>query len=553
MQVINESFENWENNIPVNWTKVNNTVGSNTNTVTIVNEKNIVQESINSVRLITSNPSVGIEQTLNITEEKEINIPINTISGQAFVHLAKLDGTNINVTTEKQSNWGETNTNGYRSVRLNNGDWAKFFTLTSNAETSNNGAIYISRNGNTPTKVYNESGVQQGVTGFLQYADKEIIICIKVIADGICSPYIIESTDSFVTVTRNMPLVTNGVSTDIQCYNGIICKDGRTILPYVAYVGNKYELDIIYSDDNLTTWNILGQYKNSNTTRGLMEPKAVQINDTTVAILSRSEEGHLLRNDLDLTTMTLGECQITNIATSSTTFTIKTLLNGTHVLAWNAVNKNNGGNIGANYPREIICLGFLSSDLSEINNISVLATNQSINGTMASGIPYIHSPVICIDKNNLDDIYVYFESIYSETITYTYEVKGKISILNGTNTTVTKSIGEWENLKMTLPIGNYKLQLLSGITATSEFVVDNITELSVDVISAMNINIDGNTIAILKSNSDSNLMLKVKLLDEIINIDLSKTYNNFVNINGYQYEIKIFIDSKINNLPIKKI
>lgn len=520
----NTDFSAWTGSMPNNWNKKNNSVLSK--------DTLVISKETNAVNIVTTSPNVGIEQSFTCEAETNIKCNLKNITGRSFINLAKIDDTSPNFNIKKYPNYSFTNVSCLTYIRLNNGKMATISTLTNEDETSSNsGYVYIQVENENPRVIKVESGVQQLMSTFIQYENKEIIIYHK-IQNGKTIVSMFESTDSFNTVSRSCDILT--YTEDMQSYSVIKCKNGKTIMPYLRATNNVYYLDILVSEDDLNTWTTLNQFKVVSK-RGLMETKAVEISDNKVALFSRTELGYLAKHILDLNTMILSDYTLTDIATSSTAFSIKRVNADKIAIAWNSGNIDLGG---GNYPRMNICLGFLSNDLNELDNISIIATNYTYGLSTNTTLPYIHSPIICLDNNDRDKIMITYEVVFSGTQVFSYMAEGYISkLLNLKNTAMKKGNND---VTINIPVGNYKVQFLSAIDKNSSFKIENIV-VKEDLLL---LKIENNLIRIptIKIDNDYEcLHIYNNGLKQGLSILETQNILGVMN-NNYKYELKINID-----------
>ncbi|MDU3410112.1 hypothetical protein [Clostridium sp.] len=466
---INGDFETWTGSTPTSWDLYNNKLlGSNV--LTTSKNTSIFKTGTSSCKIDASIPCAGIQQAYTKRYSGETSISIYPTSGSAFVNFAKEDDSSALFDRFDEHWYGFTNSRGFHHITLRNGKKAKLFTLSNTSETGNTGQIYIKVENEIPRVVYNESGYQQLISCYYKFSTKEVILYHRIDSSGLVSVYLLESTDSFMTVSRNVKLITSSYET--QAYSIIKMSNGMTIIPFQVYKNNRYELDILYSTDDLVTTKVtsFSKYGEGLSARGLMETKAYELNSTTTVLISRSESGYLVKNTFDTTNKTLSASSNTLLASTSTTLSL-IKKNSKVIVAYSPTNKDKGASVDSNSPRGYIGIAVLNLDFDIVENMLILCTNNTFKGSFATSVPYCHSPLLFeIDG----DLYVTVEYVTSSGIKSTTFVGSTDSVLTY-NKSIATTLNAWNDLKVFYPKGANKIQIVSGYHKTSSFYVDSLS------------------------------------------------------------------------------
>lgn len=532
--MIENSYLIFQGGMPNHWSKKNDVILSNSGVVTI-SEEISKNNYATAVKIKSLSPCSGIEQNFESDSPMDISCNLNNITGRSFINLAKNDDSSAFMNINQIPNYSFANCRGVNYIRLKNGKRARVFTLSNTGElSSTSGQIYIQIDDESPRILDAENGVQQLMSTFIQYSNKEIIIYHKII-NGYTRLSMIESTDSFTTISRHCDILTH--TEDVQAYSMIKCKNGMTLIPYLKATNGVYYLDILKSNDNFNTWETLNQFRVAPR-RGLMETKALEIDNNTVMLLSRTELGYLAKNTLDLSTMTLSEYTLTSIATTSTAFSLAKVDDNNIALAWSSMNMDYMPTGNYNLPRMMLCLGFFNKELTEAKSMTVIASLLTHNMSFSQYLPYIHSPMIFFDKNDKDKIIVTYEAGYSDKI-YSYEAIGQISKIKDLNN-VANELGD-NNVNIHVQTGQFKVQFLSAIDKQSTFIIDNI-DIKMD--SCLLLKVEGTIVRIpLRKIVDLYSFIHIYNDTDELGLSFIETQNisGFVN-NNYKYELKINID-----------
>ena len=534
--MLNIDFSEWENGKPKYWVDANSPI-YNKSTVTISN-------TMNGVGISTNSPCVGLEQSVDINSKTKVQVILKNNIGSSFINLMSNDDININYSLTKENKNSFTHARGVNIIRFSNGNLVKFLTLSNVGETQNSGGIYMIEPSGVVTKLYDEPNCQQLIAEVTKIDNTIVILYHKIDTNGSVKACILYSSDEFKTITQKQLLAVNY---EYQAYSIIKASNGILYIPYLKKDGNanRYSLDIMYGT-SLASFTQLNQFKTISTNRGLMESKAIEISGNKLCIVSRTESGYLAKNILDLNSMILSDYSLTTIATSSTTFDIKTLSSGKHLITWSSSNSDLNTSTDKNYPRMFICVALTNDDLSKISCVQLVTTNKSVGANLSDNVPYTHSPMIDI----IDDrLYITFEAVYFDKIdSYTAETS-ITQILN--NDYTNNDINSSKTFQVELPIGMYRIQFLSCVSKSSNFIVSDLmlpnnNEPTNEPTNVLYLRLLGKNIKIPFSSTNDNY-ISVKTEDGVskikLNTDLGCVFND-----NYTYTLQIKIGDKIKNI-----
>jgi len=466
---LNTDFENWTGNIPNSWEQYYEKL---LNSSVLTTSKNIAifKTGTSSCKLDCGMPLSGIQQINSKKYAGEVVVNVYPTVGSAFINFAKVDDSSVYFEKQDEHNYGFSNARGFQHVILRNGKRAKIFTLSNTDELGNHGYIYIKIEGEEPRIIYNDSNYQQLISCYYKFDSKECILYHRIDSGGLTSVYLIESIDSFASVSRHIKLISSSLET--QSYNILKMSNGMTIIPFQIYKNGRYELDVLYSNDDLATWSMtnFSKYGDGLSARGLMETKAYELNSNTAVLISRSESGYLIRNDFNTTTKTISSSSNTILASSSTTFSIFKV-DSRIVVAYSSTNKDKGIALDNNSPRGLISIAVLNLNFDTVENMIILCTNNTFKGSFNQGVPYCHSPMMF--KHN-DKLYVTVEYVTYSGIN-SYSFVGDLDNILTYDKSITAELNTWNELKVFYPKGANKIQIVSGYQKSSIFYVDSLT------------------------------------------------------------------------------
>lgn len=454
--------------LPSKWCKVNNMVGSIKNNVCVEISEDIMLEGEKSIKVNTISPCGGIQQSIGNNAPNSWMVYPNR--GRGALHFAKSDGTSafFSKASLLQTNFpiqpnGESSTaiRCVHALRLDNGDLVEIFSASCNSESNNEGAVYMKRNGGSPSLFKLEHGYKIWPwPGVVELKTTYLWISMRLDANGENALYATNVSRNF-NFTSNDRLLYAKKGFNLQAYNMIRLSNGRYIIP-VTYAltsqinNGPWMLDILYTDDNFETVKPLDAPK-TLTGRGLMEPHPVMLSSGKVAILCRTNQGYLARSIFDPDNNTLSNAILTEIAQSESGSYAKNLHNGDIIMSW----------VSSINSRKFVVMAISSDDMESWKSFHIITSSEALGDSMENANPYVHQPFIFQDGTS---IVAYIERVVSPTITSLYK---SISV-NYNIDNVSNKLNSWQKIECKhFPDNIASLQLINVINKDGEVYYNN--------------------------------------------------------------------------------
>lgn len=480
---INPGFEEWNGDYPEGWLNVNDTVGNTRGNVRTARETLLRTEGDFSVRLQSIEPFGGISH--QVTGKVPEKWSVYPEKGKAAVHYAKENGTSafFNMHSLVQDDFelpvtGELSTaiRNIRSLRIDNGDYIELFSASTTSETSPHGAVYMKRNGGDPVLFMQlEDHKTWASPGVVDMGSKYVFVSMRIGQDGQQHMYATDVSRDF-TFLSNDRLLFDIDNYNIQCYRIIKLDDGTVVIPFVyarhdqIYTGPWY-LDILTTTDfiSLTRLNAPRTYQG----RGLMEPYPVLLSDGTIAIMCRTNQGHIAKAIYNHISNTLSLAFATEIVQPGAGSFAANLSDNSILLSWLA-------NIDM---RKVIVMAVSDDDMATWQSFHVIITSEAMGHSMTWQPPYVHQPYIYEDTDG--SLVCYFEEVLSASDINLYKtVASGYRIHNVANTTMA-----WQTLEVAKPEAATLVQLLNIIESEGSALFDQpaVTLLMSSISSGINV------------------------------------------------------------------
>lgn len=451
----NLKLDTWENGLLKDWTSYS--TGGDPLTVT---EETVIKLSGSSAKITSAYAVTGMQQAC----PPYVNVRFNAypVEGNAALHFAKENGQSCAfsdpvVVQEHFQLYDGTTSTAVRNVlglRIENGDLIELFSGGVNSEFDVAGQLYMKRNGGEPTLFMNIPAVRLWTWGkVIDFGTHYTWVYMRVYFPGGLLKGEIWAVDinRDFTVQTNDRLLLAGEFDDYALYNLLVLPSGRIVMPfYRCELGENmpgpWFVDIMYSDDNLQTVQILGQERNAGL-RGSMEPHPVLLSTGIVAILLRTQHGTIYRCDYDPVANTLSEPVTTGIQQSETSSYAINLANGDILYCWVA---------GAF--RDVINMAVSSDDMLTWHSYHV------IQATIPEGYTYIHQPNLFEDPLT-GKIVIYWEAVANMSSIISFKTESDLYRLDN----VSKVKSQWNNISGISPHNTAYVQLLNVIQAGSVY------------------------------------------------------------------------------------
>ena len=453
----NPGFEDWDENTLIDWSKVIDNVGSTIGNVKVMPEQFIKIEGDFSVKVESTEPFGGIEHA--ITGRVPLSWSVYPITAKAAIHYAKENGTSafFNEHSLLQENFSLACSPGFSSairnahvLRLDNNDYIELFSACSTSETSYQGGVYMKRNGGEPSLfIHFPEHRTWAWPGVIDMGVKYVFVTMRIGQDGQQHLYATDVSRDF-TRTLNDRLLFDIPATNVQCYSMIALPNGKFLLPIVYADVDKVSsgpwfLDILTTTDfrTVTRLNTPKTYNG----RGLMEAYPVRLSTGKVAILCRTNQGHLAKAIYDPVKNQLSEATATEITQPSAGSFAKNLNDNSIILSWLA-------NINM---RKILVMAVSDDDMATWQSYHVIMTSGAMDHSMNTPLPYIHQPFIFEDNDGT--LICYYEEVKASNDIKLYKASASAYRINN----VANVVNRWNEITVDKPLGASSIQLLNVI------------------------------------------------------------------------------------------
>jgi len=523
----------------------------------------VVYSGVQSAKISISNPSAGLRHSIGSANQGLWKSRV--YSGKACIHYTKEGGTSAFFSEPILFiNSTETSIRNIQALRLDNGDLIELFSASSTPEYNNIGGVYFKRNNGASELFLNDDTVKTWIwPGVIDFGNKYTAVHMKLDYSGVMTLHGVDLDRNFATQTNNRLLFSLN-STNVQAYNFIILSSGRVVIPIVYAAINQvssgpWYLDVLYSDDNLSTVNRLNSPKTISG-RGLMEAQPVLLSSGNIAILCRTSLGYLAVATYNPNLNTLSGASLTDICQPQSGSYAKNLSNGDIMLVWNTAEEESAS---SSYPRKIIAMAISSDDMATWHSYHVIGTSESVGDGMVHQSPYIHQPFVYEDNGTL---IAYFERVVNSVTISLYKTIGSNYIINN----VVNELKSWKDLIFRNPPESTQyVELLSiihkdGIVyfdAVESDEIPNAPILSVDS-TEIDFGSDTDSLAVSLSNTGNGVLSwSISGLESWLSVSptsgdiLSTTENLLITVNRTGLEIgnystTLIITSDVGNSEI---
>lgn len=516
-QLIKVGFEEWTDGLPDNWSEIMDQKGKIQNNVIVTPESYLKSAGAFSIKVQSVEPFGGISHPLSNKLPSAWNI--YPVSGGAAIHLAKDNGTSAYFSTHQlvqddfdlfDNQLFSSAIRNVHALRIENGDYIELFSACSTSELSYQGAVYMKRNGGKEQLFLNYSDHRTWTwPGVVDMGSKYVFVSMRIGNDKVQRLFATDVSRDFNTITNDR-LLFEIENVNLQCYSMIQLEDGRFIMP-IVYADSKqvasgpWLLDVLFTDDfsDVTRLNNPISYPG----RGLMEAYPVSLSDGTIAILNRTNQGHLAKAIFNPITNILSDAYPTEIIQPSAGSYARNLKDKSILLSWLAdLNM-----------RKTLVMAISEDDMQTWQSFHVMMSGAAMGHNMTDPIPYIHQPYVYEDIDG--SIICYFEEVLSPSDINLYKtISGKDyrirNVANGNN--------EWHVIDLDYPLDAKSVQLVNILESNGVAIFDQIPEIERLFTFQSGISIYPNPFTdLLQIKSDSELSL-VEVMD--INGQLIQSY-----------------------------
>jgi|GEM_PF-3186358 len=454
---LNPGFEEWIEGIPDGWSELIDRVGYTFNNVTVSRELNIKTEGEFSAKVQSVQPFGGISHQVVGYVPPAWNILPQQAS--AAVLYAKENGTSafLGEHTLMQDDFLLPVEGAYSSairnahaLRIDNGDFIELFSACTTSEASYQGSVYMKRNGGKPELFMQYPNHRTWAwPGVVDMGSKYVFVSIRIGSDGQTHLFATDVSRDF-NIKWNDRLIFDIDSTNVQCYSMLKISGDTVILPIVYAKIDKVDsgpwfLDVL-TTTNFNTVKRLNQPK-TYPGRGLMEAYPVLLSDQKVAILCRTNQGHLAKAIFNPTNRTLSSATATDIIQPGAGSYARNLSDNSILLSWLA-------NLDM---RKVLVMAVSDNDMSTWQSYHVIMTGEAMGHNESVQPPYIHQPFIYEDWDG--SLICYFEEVLTPSEINLYKSVAQ----NYRITNVAARPNEWQEISIEKPTSTAFVQLVNVI------------------------------------------------------------------------------------------
>ncbi len=546
----NAGFEDWTDGNPDFWEEVLDEVGNIINNVRTAPELFLKTEGDLSIRVQSLQPVGGISHSVSGETPEWWNVYPEKAS--AALHYAKANGTSawFDEHLLVQDDFHLACSSGVSSairnahaLRLDNGDLIELFSACSTSEYSYQGAVYMKRNGGEPELFIDFKDHRTWTwPGVMKMDTNYIFVSMRIGHDGQQHLHATDITHDFTGISNDR-LLFEIDSTNVQCYSMIKLSDGKIVLPIVyAAVGKvgtgPWFLDILTTYDLITVARL--NKPKTYIGRGLMEAYPVVLSDETVAILCRTDQGHLAKAIYDPNAKTLSNAVATQIIQPKAGSYARNLSDNSILLSWLA-------NVDL---RKVLVMAVSDDDMVTWQSYHIIMTSAALGHPLSSQPPYIHQPFVFEDADG--SLTCYFEEVLSGYDINLFKTTASEYRINN----VANETKAWQVIRVEKPGAAVSLQLLNVIGAEGIAFYDQPIITEAPMAGRTGVVLFPNPVEDILTIASDKPVTHVDILNVNGRLLESFTGSNTIPMNQYSkgvYFIKVYRGLKVGVFKIVKI